>query len=332
MRKSFCILLVVMCAAFAGLAACDRDLNEKREQQVMAVGFDLGNDDIEAPKAVATRGTALTTSNLQNFSVFASYSPTGVYNAATDLPNFMYRQRVALSSGAWNYTPLKYWPLRGSVSYFAYAPEGAGSFSSNTQPGLPKWTCNISSDVLAQQDLLVAQPLYNQTRTTSRVHFRFAHVLSAVGFQARLAASVSTGSVVSIQQISLTNLCSAGTYQSSWTLNESQKSSYSLTVANSCLNGQALTLTNVNPAVDNALLMLLPQSIGNDVQLTVTVRLVRNGVSTDYTSTRPLKEVLAAMVAAKRYTLNLTVGLSDLQINCQVLPWTAYTIDVPPFE
>lgn len=106
------------------------------------------------------------------------------YSAETDMssnpgwitakyPNFMYNQKVALNSTNWEYSPLKYWPNDfastavddlgavgstshgGNVSFFAYAPyvatasgtDGITAMTDNNEPGDPKITYKLESDV-----------------------------------------------------------------------------------------------------------------------------------------------------------------------------------------
>ena len=52
--------------------------------------------------------------------VFACYSEQA--NASSFSPNFMNRQTVIYDGNGWSYSPLKYWPVNGSLKFHAWAP------------------------------------------------------------------------------------------------------------------------------------------------------------------------------------------------------------------
>ncbi len=99
-------------------------------QQNEAITFETYMGKVGTTRASAT---ALVTSNLKNFGVFAFHSD-GTTLASTDKPNFMFDQLVSGGSGSYTYSPVKYWPnqdgdaTNGSesntdyLSFFAYAP------------------------------------------------------------------------------------------------------------------------------------------------------------------------------------------------------------------
>ena len=104
-----------------------------------------------------------TTSTLQaadkGFGVFAQYSDNTGYSNATDpVANFMYNQQVKYASGAWTYSPLKYWPnetetdpqatgisaATDKLSFFAYAPYVSGALSGT---GIDGMIANNAKDI-----------------------------------------------------------------------------------------------------------------------------------------------------------------------------------------
>ena len=151
----------------------------------------------------------LTTANLKSFGVFTFYSEGITANgaiAAGDLPNFMFNQKVTGGTGAYTYTPVKYWPNQDGVStngsepyqdvlsFYAYAPyvglndgtdattatangislsDGTTTYANNTPWGTgsgqsyPKIYYNPNTTNYTKNiDLLYATPLENQVKGT----------------------------------------------------------------------------------------------------------------------------------------------------------------------
>ena len=149
-------------------------------------------DDINL-KALATHG----------FGVFATYSGTADFSAATD--DFMYNQGVfsADEGTTWTYTPIKYWPnpTNGQsadlqkVSFFAYAPFCEPGTSETT--GITGFAIEGGHDIVnyafakdaANVDLMWGYETgtdpkaanLNKTRTPGTVKFTFRHLLSKLG-------------------------------------------------------------------------------------------------------------------------------------------------------
>lgn len=137
------------------------------------------------------------------FGVFATYSATNDFETAGATNDFMYNQHVLDTTGAWTYSPIKYWPnpTNGTdqkVSFFAYAPycepgasettgitgfEIDGTSKHNlvhyafTNDGKPNvdlmWGYKTLSDPKAAN--------LNLTRTAETVKFTFRHLLAKLG-------------------------------------------------------------------------------------------------------------------------------------------------------
>lgn len=142
------------------------------------------------------------------FGVFATYSATNDFDTAGATNDFMYNQHVLDTTGAWTYSPIKYWPnpTNGQsaddqkVSFFAYAPycepgtsettgitgfEIDGTTKHNlvhyafTNDGKPNvdlmWGYKTDSTTDPKEVNL------NLTRTASTVKFTFRHLLAKLG-------------------------------------------------------------------------------------------------------------------------------------------------------
>lgn len=133
---------------------------------------------------------------------FTGSKPWEEAKAAT-APGFMHNQMVkwdATSTGAWTYSPIKYWPNNpgDKISFFAYAPyesawesgtKAGVTISNATTKGIPyiNFKLKEGNDLPKMVDLVVAQKTDQQYSTNSgKVSFQFEHTLSRVSFKAKL--------------------------------------------------------------------------------------------------------------------------------------------------
>ena len=153
MKKQF--KLMALASAAMLFAACSQEdllspqeqLAQSPENNAIQFGTYLGKTGTTRAGATGTiTNDALTTTDgaikTAGFGVFAYYTDGTSYAVgSTATPNFMYNQQVTHPSGAWTYSPIKYWPnefaagdvdtqnpdaqgaaQHGLVSFFAYAP------------------------------------------------------------------------------------------------------------------------------------------------------------------------------------------------------------------
>ena len=156
-----------------------------------------------------TRTAAITSANITDFGVYASYNPSGGWTA--DLtPNFMFDQKVEGSAAAgFSYSPLKYWPKNEgeTISFFAYAPyksdsNGIAESSTPSDAGSPLIRYDLPDDETAQVDLLVAAPVPGRTSFDGQVRFNFCHALSRIGISVKTpAAVIASGSYVYLNAV-----------------------------------------------------------------------------------------------------------------------------------
>lgn len=159
-----------------------------------------------------TRGEVITNANLASMGIFACYTGADNWTTAAT-PNYMYNQQVTKKGDAWTYTPLKYWPSKANekISFFAYAPymgagvSGAPVFSSNKDGGYPSFTYTLPQDGANQQDLLIAAPEMNRTRTTAAINFLLKHALTKVVIRVKCLEALTVNSV------QVTNVAQKGT-------------------------------------------------------------------------------------------------------------------------
>ncbi len=203
-------LLLTAAVAVLGITSCTINEVTKDRYENNAIEFStyIG--------ASATKGLVLDDEAVANekhgikttgFGVTAFYTGQDAWPLSTaKAPDFMYNQEVkwdaALTTPAWTYSPIKYWPTAtdDKVSFFAYAP-----YSDQTQSTkpygitLPKNDANSATTTLnfavdtASENMVdfVAAVAIDKEQTTDYSHqepvnFAFKHELSRLKFQAKL--------------------------------------------------------------------------------------------------------------------------------------------------
>ena len=193
--------LLFAAATLAGLASCSQNeienINNPQDNAIQ-FGTYLG-------QSATTKGTETTTTSIQTsgFGVSAFYTGQNNFGAMqTATPDFMYDQKVEYSpsSGAWSYSPIKYWPTTqgDKLSFFAYAPyrtneNGISLKSENTShAGAPTLSITLQSpdkmiDFVAAS---VIDAKHDNTTHNDKVTFNFLHEMTRVGIKAKVSEDV----------------------------------------------------------------------------------------------------------------------------------------------
>lgn len=164
-------LWIILIAAVPLLTACNET---EQTDYTTPIGFSTAVDEVQTRYASNDLPASM--------GVFAYFTQGGNFNASSSKPNFMYNQLITNNSGAWSYTPVKYWPknTNDKISFFAYAPYNATGLTvcANTQAGYPSATYTVAQTESAQEDLLASTPLMN--RTAGEVKIPLRHALTKV--------------------------------------------------------------------------------------------------------------------------------------------------------
>ena len=120
---------------------------------------------------------------------------------------YFYNQQVAKNGVP---TDNYYWPGKGKMRFFAYAPIDNESYtiSAKTQAGEPTVTVTVPSDVAKQQDLLVAASDELDGNHNAAIDLDFRHALAAVRFECGSAMQKGT-----VKSITIDGICYKGTYK-----------------------------------------------------------------------------------------------------------------------
>lgn len=216
-------------------------------------------------KGVATRGIYV--SSIDKF-ILNSYSYSTSLSSATPVST---DEEITKSDG---WKSQKQWQKASDkMAFYAYY---AGTSSSSARflldaSGNPTLSYTVADAVTDQQDLLVAKA-ENVTGdgTNQKIGLTFSHALTAVQFG--IGSTMAEGT---IKKIELQGIKNSGTYNYSndtWTLNSSTKN-YSITldvpISRNKPNSGTTLITGKSGS--NDLMLLMPQTLGDDAKLVVTI-------------------------------------------------------------
>ena len=218
----------------------------------------IGNDNAGRP---ATRA-AMQKSMYNDFKVVAQYK-----KADGSINSQLYMNEIATKSGSlWSPNSTYYWPEKGQLRFFAWAPTDA---TLDESPIYPREDVNMttlkytaSTDLTKQRDLVATGELNNST-TGAPVNLQFKHICTAV--------IIKTGETMAegtIKSVKITNVRNSGTYDmatAAWDLNETT-ADYTVS-PDLPTTGATADGTKLN--AEDATFMLLPQTLGADSKLEV---------------------------------------------------------------
>lgn len=183
-----------------------------------------------------------------------------------------YMNEVATKQGVvWQpSSSIYYWPDNGSLRFLAWAPLDAELDESPVKPSedVNKTTIKytVPADLSRQRDLVAAATGYNASPAggvCAPVSLQFKHLCTAV--VVKTGATMAPGT---IKSVTITNVRNSGTYdmlRSAWTLNNATTS---YTVSPNMATGST-TAEGTKLNADDAIFMLLPQTLGADSKLEV---------------------------------------------------------------
>ena len=346
------LTLATIAALVFGSCTSEEVINPTVAPEEQAIGFGTFLD--RAPQAaqsglsIKPLGAVLDLPGLKTsgFTALAYNTGGDDWSAYTQpaTPNFMDDVPVTWNAGSsvWEYTPIKFWPTHGSgawgkVSFFGYATV-TGASAAGQAGGNPIIGFTAQSAAAAQVDL-VADADIDVTKETAagKVNFAFNHILSRIGFSAKLAGAYPSATVtVTSLKVYYKNgeVVSKGTYTFSATDNKaaanwSLGSIYFTEVGSG--SGDEVTTADVKLTTDkqninaaDRYLMLIPQSgiAAGDmyVELKYTVATDNAPLST-VTKTVDVPAAPGsgdAWLPGKAYTYNFTVTLDAVNFNSDI--------------
>ena len=223
----------------------------------------IGNDNAGRP---ATRA-AMQKSMYDDFKVVAQYK-----KADESINSQLYMNETATRSGLlWSPNSTYYWPEKGQLRFFAWAPTDA---TLDESPIYPQENVNMttlkytaSTDLTKQRDLVAAATGFKSNpsndATCTPVDLQFKHLCTAVIIKTGKTMAEGT-----IKSVKITNVRTSGTYDmatAAWNLNETT-ADYTVS-PDLATTGATADGTKLN--AEDATFMLLPQTLGADSKLEV---------------------------------------------------------------
>ena len=210
-----------------------------------------------------TRGVMNESSTVGSFGVSAVYSKDGANYSS------LFQNEEATQNGNYWFTSSNAtWPLDGSVSFYAYAPNKDTSLSLQGRDDVMKnktirYTAN--TDFSKQPDLIVAKNennAFTSSTANKAVGLSFSHALTAITFS--ISADMIPGKVKSI---TVSGVYGQGDYDfsnASW-VSLASPSTYVITPNDASVNtGESKALTDKTSA-----LMMIPQKLGPDANVSM---------------------------------------------------------------
>lgn len=358
---------MIFFAAIAALAlgSCTKtEITGKTEQNAVSFGSYVGS----TPVSKATVGDidlAKLQASEDGFGVYCYYTAKDNYKAGESKPNFMLNQKVTYSSGAWTYSPLKYWPNNDGdkLTFRAYAPYSDGS--ANCISNLPgeddaRTTLTYTIDTTNPVDLLYAgsEGLSNCTKpsVTGTTNFAFKHALSKISFtyQASVDAvtpgsnDVDANTTINLTAVKVVGsaLSESGTFNFATGEWSGLTASTDATLIDTTLAGATkvtsekaalLRLLGDGSSKANKSCLVFP-SASQDLKVTIKYDVITK--DSNYASgevkvpNEITKEISAPLEAGKHYVLNLQIGLTSVKVNVtSVVGWddatTIIAVDLP---
>lgn len=340
MDKKFVMSIAAMAAlTLVSCSSDDLDSFSDNSSKNEAISFDgyLGRS---AVAVNGTRGSEVKIGNLQTdgFGVFGKYTPTE--GQASDL--FINQQvtydKSATPAPKWTYSPLKFWPAKGKIDFYAYAPYNyAGKNTTLTGTSI---SFEVYNTVANQKDLLWTNATSQITEdiTKKKVNFQFHHALSRLGYNVTLSGDYfSSGATFTVNKITLAG-SSDGTKKAFYktgtidlskivTKDNTQKNKEDLSKTNTetglwtaepsdgnkqnfDLVSSAQTLDQTGIKSGDNYLFVIPQDFSGTDELYVYVEYTINyGGTTGSVTNKVYKQIKKHFLQGNAYMLNLTLGL-----------------------
>lgn len=311
------ILLFPLLIAF--FCSCEKTDDSIESDSMKQIRFDVETLDTKSSIITGDKGN----NPLLSMNVFCAYGTTEKYQSS-DLFNFMYKAKVTRNNASAPWTihspaPDK-WQGPGYYSFFAFAPDLTDNddftYSLQTVAGPPSVSYTVPQSPTLQSDLLYSsQSTINGALMYVGAHpvrFTFSHAMSKIIFRAALTSDYAAqGNTVQIRKIEINNLINSGsltigmndTYtqikDATWTIG-SNRSTFEASVANNGLIETNLTDQSQVISKEEGVLLLMPQPLTDQVDLTVYY------TETAYGETTPLEKMV--IFGLKNFTAEWTKG------------------------
>lgn len=226
---------------------------------------------VSATSFLNTKGTPISSEDnalFKEIGLVASHTDQEFDKTQNPTPNFFNNTLLSKNSaGKWGFNQIYYWPQKGYLSFFAYAPfanKTNGIVIENSQAGIPQINYTLPVEVANQPDLMISVPEKDLFKTN--VDLQFTHALSCIGFDV-------SGDNVPIEYIGIRNVYTTGTVSLDmnngrpvWT-NKDGKSSDLFKVG--LIENPVATDPNETIMAVDGYLMMIPQVLEENAEIVV---------------------------------------------------------------
>lgn len=317
MKKLFIMGLAAMGLA---LTACNSD-----ETVEMAKGKAIGFSSFVDK---STRATDITLANLKSMEVYGWRSDNQGDNQI-----FNAQQVTVDPNGVGTYSPLKYWEANYTYNFEAIAPK---SGVNGVQFAAAKSGGTITFDNDAQTDLIYAKAKETTTLATitttapGKVNFTFKHQLARVKFTFKNTFPANAAAKISVKNVKITNAYKNGTItpaatDAKWNVTNVTNNTFEVSFANSTTKAPTNLVANKGGETDH--MYLIPTAKKESYEVTFTVTLDQNGVTTDYNHTVTIETTQSI---GKSYNYVAEIGASNINPDSQLYP-IEFTATVDPW-
>lgn len=304
MKKLFIMGLAAMGLA---LTACNSD-----ETVEMAKGKAIGFSSFVDK---STRATDVTLDNLNSMEVYGWRS-----NNQGDKQIFNAQLVTVAKSGEGTYSPLQYWEANYTYNFEAIAPKAG---EKGVQFAAAKTGGTITFDNNAQTDLIYAKATEktmpaNITATPDKVNFTFKHQLARVKFTFKNKFPENAAAKISVKDVKITNAYKNGTItpavaNAMWNATDAN---LEVSFANLANGGPTDLVANTGVGETDHM-YLIPTAKEESYEVTFTVTLDQNGVTTDYNHRVTIE---TTQERGKSYNYVAEIGASNINPDSQLYP------------
>lgn len=355
MKKSFLL------AAFAGilLAGCTSDeqteVATSRTDNPIVFNSPIVNAQTRAavageqPVWDATNSKYIYSTS-ESFHVYGVWSESDLvtWGAATQYMDtdvkYKKNSTTDIKQNYWASDVTYYWPKVGNLSFAAYSPAECSGTKSYGATGLTIENFEIEGTTANQYDLMYSERSLNRTYSSqlgssvtptykSGVDIQFKHALSSIKFQAKTGENYSN-TTIRIKKIEIGGTYYKGTFNETVTDGASYTSSPSWNVDNDIIttnyvayeDGTGITISTSAQSVQSNDVILLPQTLPDGAQFTITYTIQSQGSSEiTQTATQTIKVLTPTWVMGKRYTYTIVFSLNQIFFTPEVSAWDKQT-------
>lgn len=287
-------------------------------------GTDVNNEvAFETYVGKQTRATVTTIDNLNDFGVYAYVTP----ESAAQI-QLMDNEKVSKSGSSWSYSNIKYWPENDKVNFYAYAPYNDVAISNySSTANTFDYTVPVLSS--AQKDLIGATAIQKSKDSNSgKVGLVFKHLLSRIGFNAKLSDSYGAKvTVTGLEVIYANGVDSKNTFTftstddsngtneaGSWSATAGSQYTADANSGQLCTSSVEMTTTSQSLNTADTYLMLLPQSVAaSDVQVKITYTVDYENPAATVTNEKVINLPATTWAMGKAYTYNFDISLTGIE-------------------